>query len=123
MDDFPLTIASTGGIAAFGVVQMIIGLVIYIYVSYSVMKIASKLNVNNGWWAFIPILNIVLLIRMAEKPLWWILLFLIPLVNVVIAVLLWMKVAERRGKASWLGILIIIPFANLVLPGYLAFTD
>ncbi len=63
------------------------------------------------------------MLKIAQKPICWIVLFLIPLVNIVIGVLLWMEIAEARGKARWLGILILIPFVNLTLPGYQAFSD
>src|SRR5271166_5425358 len=71
----------------------------------------------------IPIVNIVLLLNIAKKPVWWIILFLIPLVNIVIAILVWMGVAEARNKPNWWGILMIIPVANLIVPGYLAWSD
>lgn len=35
----------------------------------------------------------------------------------------WMAIAEKRGKPSWWGILTIVPVANLIVPGYLAFSD
>ena len=123
MDHLPIQMLSGVGAIA----QLIVSVVIYIYISYAVMVIAKKINVDNGWWAFVPILNIVLLFKMSEKPYWWIILMLIPIVNFiaipVIMILLWMKIAEKRNKASWLGILMIIPFANLIVPGYLAFTE
>jgi hypothetical protein len=59
----------------------------------------------------------------AKKPLWWFLLCLIPLVNVVMAIIIWMAVAEAVGKPNWWGILMIVPLANLVVPGYLAWAD
>jgi hypothetical protein len=54
---------------------------------------------------------------------WWFLLFLIPLVNVVVAIMVWMAVAEARCKPNWWGILMIVPLVNLVVPGYLAWAD
>jgi hypothetical protein len=122
MDDAS-NVMMTGVGAAGMIVPMIIGLVMYIYIGYSLMVIAGKTGVENGWWGFVPILNILLLIKIAEKPMWWILLFLIPLVNVIIMILLWMKIAERRGKPGWIGILMIVPVANVIVPGYLAFTE
>lgn len=106
-----------------GILTLLIPLVLYAYVAYSLQIIARKTNTENGWMAWIPIANIVLMLKIAQKPIWWIVLFLIPFVNIVIGVLLWMGIAEARGKASWLGILILIPFVNLILPGYLAFSD
>jgi hypothetical protein len=53
----------------------------------------------------------------------WIVLFLIPLVNIVFIILVWMGIAEARNKPNWWGILIIVPVANIIVPGYLAWAD
>lgn len=95
----------------------------YVYVALALQTIANKTNTANSWLAWIPIANLVLMLNIAKKPIWWIVLFLIPIVNIVIAVMVWMGVAEARGKPSWWGILTIIPIANLVVPGVLAWSD
>ena len=43
-------------------------------------------------------LDIVLLLSIADKPIWWIILCFIPLVNIVIMVLIWMGAASAMGK-------------------------
>jgi uncharacterized protein DUF5684 len=96
---------------------------VYVYVSLALQTIAQKTNTENGWLAWIPIANIILMLNVAKKPIWWIILFLIPIVNIVMAILVWMGVAEARGKPNWWGILIIIPVVNLIVPGYLAWAD
>jgi hypothetical protein len=63
------------------------------------------------------------MLAIARKPLWWFILFLIPLVNIVIAVIVWMAIAVARQKPNWWGILTIVPVANLIVPGYLAWAD
>jgi hypothetical protein len=103
----------------FGCFLYIVG---YLYISVCIFAIAGKTGTDNAWFAFVPILNLILLIRIADKPIWWILLLFIPLVNIVIGVILWMAVAEARGKPSWMGLLMIIPGVNLILMGYLAFS-
>jgi len=65
----------------------------------------------------------VLLLNVAKKPVWWVLLFFVPFVNIVILVITWMEVAKARGRPDWWGILIIAPIANFILPGILAWTD
>jgi hypothetical protein len=87
------------------------------------MVIANKTNTENSWLAWIPIANLYLICKIAGKPGWWVILFLIPLVNIVISIIIWMKIAEMRGKPSWLGILWIIPPIGLIVVGYLAFSD
>jgi hypothetical protein len=63
------------------------------------------------------------MLNIAKKPIWWIILFLIPLVNIVFIVLVWMGIAEARNKPNWWGILLIVPVANIIVPGYLAWSD
>jgi hypothetical protein len=106
----------------FNGVGCFVGILFYLYFSGAVFMIANKTGTDNAWFAFVPILNIVLLIQIADKPIWWILLFFIPLVNIVMAALVWMGVAEARGKPSWLGLLMLVPGVNLILMGYLAFS-
>jgi len=115
-----------GAAAAAGVmvlVFLVFFLVIYAYFAICLQTIAKKTNTPNGWWGWIPILNIILMLNIARKPIWWIVLLLIPFVNIVIAIIVWMAIAEARGKPSWWGILMIVPFLNFIVPGYLAFSD
>ena len=116
----------TGAIAAMGavfVVFFIFMLAIYVYMALCLQTIAKKTNTENAWLAWIPIVNIILMLNIAKKPLWWIILLLIPLVNIVIAIIVWMAIAEARGKPSWWGILVIVPVVQIIVPGYLAWSD
>jgi hypothetical protein len=113
----------TGFLAAFLGAYFLFILVAYVFVAFCLMKIAQKTNTENGWWAFVPILNIILMLNIARKPIWWIVLLLIPLVNIVIGVMIWMGIAEARGKPNWWGILMIVPLVNIAILIMLAFTD
>ena len=110
-------------LSGFLVFFLIFGLAGYVYVALALQTIAKKTNTENPWLAWIPIANVFLMLMVAKKPLWWFLLFLIPLVNIVISILVWMGIAEARNKPSWWGILTIVPIANLIVPGYLAWAD
>jgi hypothetical protein len=98
-------------------------LVAYVYHALALQTIATKTNTENGWLAWIPIANLILMLNIAKKPIWWIILFFIPLVGFVMIVLVWMGIAEARNKPNWWGILIIVPVANVIVPGYLAWAD
>lgn len=102
---------------------LVFAVLAYVYTSLALQTIAQKTNTENPWFAWIPIINIVLMLNIAKKPVWWILLLLIPGVNIVIAVIIWMAIAEARNKPNWWGILAIVPFVNLIVPGYLAWSD
>jgi hypothetical protein len=95
----------------------------YVYLSLALQTIAKKTDTDNSWLAWIPIVNIILMLNIAHKPLWWFILFFIPFVNVVFAIIVWMSIAEARGKPSWWGIMLIVPGLNLIVPGYLAWSD
>lgn len=117
---------AAAGIAVLGgmlfVLLAIVG-VFYVYMSLALQTIAKKTNTENAWMAWIPIVNIILMLNIAKKPLWWIILCFIPLVSIVILIIVWMAIAEARGKPSWWGILLIVPFVNIIVPGYLAWSD
>jgi len=114
------------GFAALGVfmlVFLVIGLAIYVYIALSLSTIAKKTNTENPWMAWIPIVNIYLMVMIAKKEWWWLLLCFVPFLNIVIYIILWMAIAERRGKPNWWGILIIVPLVGVIVPGYLAWSD
>jgi Family of unknown function (DUF5684) len=117
----PMRSAAVSGMVL--LLLLVIALPVYIYMSLALQTIATKTNTENAWLAWIPIANLFLMLMIAKKPLWWFILFLIPLVNLIMAIIVWMGVAEARGKPNWLGILMIVPLANLIIPGYLAWAD
>lgn len=99
------------------------GVALYIYLALSIYFIAKKTHTPEEWMAWVPIANLLLMFNIAKKPWWWILLMLIPIVNLVIMVLTWREIAHARGKSGVWGILLLVPFINLIVPGYLAFSD
>lgn len=96
---------------------------LYGYTALAVQTIARKTETPNDWFAWIPIANFFLLLAIAKKPLWWFFLLLIPFANVVIIILIWMGIAENRGKPSWWGLVTLIPLVGFAVPGYLAWSE
>jgi hypothetical protein len=126
MADDSSAAAGVAGIAAMGAMFLfmaVIGIGIYVYFALAIVTIAKKTNTPDAWWGWVPILQILLLLNVAKKPLWWIVLLIIPLVNIVVAIIVWMAVAEARGKPNWWGILLIVPVVGIIVPGYLAWAD
>ncbi len=112
--------------AAIGIILGIWAIVllpVYIYFALTLMVTAKKLDVSNAWFAWIPILNLILMFRCAGLSPWLFLLFFVPLANLIVMIFAYMKIAERRGFESWLGILMIVPIANIIIPGYLAWGE
>jgi len=64
-----------------------------------------------GWAAIIPIYNVIVLIQIAGKPVWWILLYLIPVVSFIIAIIVLHNISVNFGKGVGftLGLLFLSP--------------
>lgn len=108
-----------------GAIGLIVGLVFYLFFALCMAMIAKKVGKPFGTsfiMAIIPIANMILFLQIAKKPLWWVILLFIPIVSFVIGILVWMAIAERLGRPSWWGIVILlVPGVNLVLFLMLAF--
>lgn len=109
--------------ALYDYMEFTVALAIYAYTAYTLQVIAKKTSTPRTWRAWVPLLNIFLLVKVAEKSYWWVLWNLIPIVNWVITAILWMRVAVRLGKPKWLGLLMLVPIANFIVMGYLAFAS
>jgi hypothetical protein len=126
MADDSSTAARVAGVAAMGAAFLfmaVIGIAFYVYFALALQTIAKKTNTPNDWWAWVPIISAILMLNIAKKPVWWFILFLVPLVNIVIIIITFMAIAEARNKPNWWGILMILPLVNLIAIGYLAWAD
>ena len=96
--------------AAGGGFSSIIGLLVAVLVIAGMWKVFTKAG-KPGWASIIPIYNVVVLLQIAGKPIWWIVLLFIPIVNIVIAVMVMISVAKAFGKGTGfaLGLLFLSP--------------
>ena len=53
-----------------------------------------------GWAAIIPIYNFIVLLKVAGKPAWWLLLMLIPVANFVVLIIMDLAIAKNFGKGG-----------------------
>ncbi len=98
-------------------IQSLIQLAILVLILISLWKIFVKAG-QPGWAGIIPIYNLVILVlNIIKKPAIWILIGLIPIVNILV----FMELAKKFGKPGWHGVLIFL-FSFIYLP-YLAFSD
>ena len=92
------------------------GFLVLIYLGIIVFLIAALWTVftkagQPGWGAIVPIYNIILLLKIAGKPGWWFFLCLIPLVNFVIIILIYIALAKNFGKGGGFAAgLLFLPF-------------
>ena len=126
-------------ILAFLIIWIIVSITIYIYFSLTLMITAKRLGVKNAWLAWIPLINIILFPKMAQKPSWPLIFVFIPLflnllipnkiasntivstiiiimslVGLIYAIYWFLKILKRRGKPWWWILLMLIPLFNIV---------
>ena len=109
-------------LAGFMTAFLFVAVGMYIFFSLCLYLIARKLNVAEAWAAWIPIIQVWPFLSSAGKPCWWVILLLIPFVNAIVGVYLWMCIADNLGRNKWLGLLMLLPIINFVFMAVLAFT-
>jgi hypothetical protein len=72
-----------------------------------------------GWGSIIPIFNAYCLVKIAGKPGWWLLLFFIPLVNLIITILVCIGISRNFGKGDGFAFgLVFLPFIFYPILGF-----
>ena len=96
----------------------------YIYVAITLQKTAQRLGMENTWFAWIPILQMILLFKMGDQNPLLLLLVLIPFVGAfvvgIFTIIAIMNVCEKRGHDKLCGLIALTPLHALILWGVLA---
>ncbi len=90
-----------GGIG--GLIMMLIWLAVVVAIVAGVWKTFTKAG-QPGWACLIPIYNVIVLLEIAGRPIWWIILFLVPVVNFVVSIIVSIDVAKNFGKDALFGL-------------------
>ena len=104
----------------FSIVLPLIMLVIGIFMLAVMWKIYTKAG-KPGWASIVPIYNVIVLLEMINRPLWWILLLFIPLVNFIVLIMIIVDLAKAFGKSVGFAIGMIV--LGIVFYPLLAFGD
>lgn len=91
------------------------GLAVLVIVIIGCWKVFEKAG-QPGWAILIPFFNIYILLKIAGRPGWWLLLYCIPLVNVVIAIVVAIDIAKAFGQSGAFGFFLIFLLGGI---GYL----
>ena len=109
-----------GGLLALLGAYLVFVLVIAVVMLISMWKIYSKAG-QPGWAVLVPIYNMIVLLNIVRKPVWWILLMFIPFVSFIIVILIYLELAKVYGKSTGFGLGII--FLPIIFLPMLAFGD
>jgi len=100
------------------VILIIIYIALILFLIVSMWKVFEKAG-QPGWGVLIPIYNIYLLLQIAGRPGWWLILYLIPFVNFVIAIIVSIDIAKNFGKETGFGL--GLAFLGIIFYPILAF--
>jgi len=85
MQDYDSSASALAPIIAIVSAMIIPIIIIWVVMVIAHWKIYEKAG-KPGWAAIVPIYNLIVLLEIVGKPTWWILLFLVPCVNIVFLV-------------------------------------
>jgi hypothetical protein len=117
-EDYP-TSDGGGAIAAlFGGVFFLIWLVVVVVIVAGLWKVFEKAG-EPGWAAIVPIYNLIVLVKISGKEMWWVILFFLPCANFVAAVMISLEIAKKFGQSTGYGIgLALLPFIFYPMLGF-----
>ena len=96
----------------------IIGLVIAVAVLVGMWKVFVKAG-KPGWGAIVPLYNLYCLSDMSLGKGWMFLLLIIPIVDIVVLIMMYVKLAKAFGKGVGFAVgLIFLPFIFMPILGY-----
>lgn len=104
--------------AAFFAAFMIPILIIAVVVIIGKWKIYEKAG-KPGWAAIIPIYNWIVILEIVGKPVWWIILFLIPCVNIIFMIWTINLLSKSFGQSEGFTVgLILLPVVFYPILGF-----
>ena len=83
-----------------------VGFLLLVYLAVAVLWIAGQWKAftkagKPGWACLIPIYVAVVMLEIAEKPMWWlVVILLVPIANIIFLFMLHMALAENTGRAA-----------------------
>ncbi|NUQ53183.1 MAG: signal peptidase I [Phycisphaerales bacterium] len=106
--------SNTAGELIFSVIYL--GLVILVIAGF--WKTFAKAG-EPGWAAIIPIFNTYIMLKIAGRAWWWLVLLIIPIVSLVVWIVASVDIAKSFGKGTGFGIgLALLPFIFYPILGF-----
>lgn len=86
-----------------GILFPLVMLAILILVMAGFWKTFTKAG-KPGWATLVPIYNLVVMLQIAGRPVWWLLLMFIPIVNFFVTLVVSIDIAKNFGKSMGFGL-------------------
>lgn len=105
--------------ALFGSTMLMVFLAVLVVLIIGCWKVFVKAG-QPGWAILIPIYNIYVLLQIAGRPGWWLVLYLIPVVNIIVGIIVAMDIAKAFGQSPVFGIVLLffLSFIGYLILGF-----
>ncbi len=100
------------------------GVIVVIYIAVIVFEIAALWQVfvkagHPGWAAIIPFYNYYVLLKIVGRPGWWLILYFIPLVNIIVWIIVAIDLSKSFAKSTGFAVgLILLAFIFIPILGF-----
>lgn len=94
----------------------------YLFVCYCLKLICLKTGNDPGILIWLPVIQMIPLLRAAGMSGWWFLGLFVPVVNLIVQIVWCFKIVQARGKSVLAAIGLLLPVTNLLSLLYLAFS-
>jgi len=85
----------------------LIYLVVFVFFAAVFWRIFTKAG-EPGWAGIIPIYNLLVLLKIVGRPWWWIFLLVIPFVNLITLIIVYVDLAKSFGKGGGFAVGLIL---------------
>lgn len=114
--DTTYTTTSAAETASLSPAVLLVTLALIVLLFAALWRVFTKAGVP-GWKALIPVYNAYVLLKIVGRPGWWLLLLLIPYVNIVFSIILSLDLAKSFGRGPLFAIfgLMLTPVGYFML--------
>ena len=114
---FVTVLQSAGGTAA-GIVTFLLSAGVVVAQVAGMAMTFSKAD-EPAWAAIVPVYNLYVWLKVAGRPAWWLLLWILPLLTIIPSIMVPIDTAKKFGKGIGFGIgLMLLPFMFFPILGF-----
>lgn len=111
-------VAAAGGFAIAGVVMITVSVFFFLLLQIIAYWQIYKKADYEGWKSIIPFYNLIIFLRIINRPWWWFFLFMIPGINIIMGIIAALDLGKVFGKGTlWSVFLLILlqPIGTMIL--------
>lgn len=116
----------SSGILAFTGLISSVSLLLFVVQAFAFFMLGRKARISYSWMSFIPLLQVFVILAIIRRSAWNVLWLLVPLVDVVFAIIWYVRLFQAFRQNPWWLLLLLVPGVNglflVVFTSYMAFS-